>query len=147
MKVTKLLVTVLIGLSPLASPAPALAEEIDVQRFGLYVLIEDVERSVDFYEALFERPPQVRTPAMVGFDVGGGLFAIVSRQQFAPHEAPAGSVRPYIRVTDIEAAFKHVARVAPGRVESGRVVREGPFAFIRFTDPDANVIELFSISE
>lgn len=146
MRIAKHLVAALIGMSPLASPAPALAEEIDAQRFGLYVLADDVERSVAFYEALFERPPQVRTPAIVGFNVGGGLFAVVSRRAYAPDEPRAGSVRPYIRVADIESAFAHVARIAPGRIEGGHIVREGPFAFFRFTDLDGNVIELFALS-
>lgn len=139
------LIAAMVATTAIASPAPVLGQAINAQRFGVYVLADDVDRSTAFYQALFERTPQVRTPALVGFDVAGGLFGIVSRRQYAPGEARAGSVRPYIRVADIETAFAHVRRLAPGRIEGGRIMREGVFSFFRFTDPDGNVVELFSL--
>ena len=145
MDVRRSLIAALVATTAIASPAPALGQEVEVQRFGLYVLADDVERAAAFYEAVFQQAPQVRTPALIGFDVVGGLFGIVARQSYAPAEPRAGSVRPYIRVADIDTAFKHVRRLAPGRIEGGRIVREGAFSFFRFTDLDGNVIELFSI--
>lgn len=137
--------------SLLAAPATiaavaAPAQRIEVQRFGLYVLASDVERSVAFYEALFGKAPQVRTPALVGFDLAGGLFAIISREAYAPGAAAGGGVRPYIRVADIDAAFAHVRELVPASIESAGVVTEGPFRFFRFSDPDGNMIELFSFA-
>jgi catechol 2,3-dioxygenase-like lactoylglutathione lyase family enzyme len=118
---------------------------MQIQRFGLYVLVAEVERSVSFYKSLFGCAPVVRTPALVGFEVAGGLFAIVSRHAFAPGIRPGGSVRPYLRVADLDAAFDHVRRLAPDAVEQDRVIEEPGFRFFRFTDPDGNVLELFSL--
>lgn len=144
MNIHQSLLAALVAIGAIAAPAPAPGYGIEVQRFGLYVLVADVNRSVAFYEALFGKPPQVRTPALVGFDVGGGLFGVVSREAYAPGTSAGGGVRPYIRVADIDAAFAHVSTLAP--VESGRVVTEGPFRFFRFTDPDGNVLEFFSFT-
>jgi len=145
MNVRKSIYSAIAAATLIASSPPATGQALETQRFGLYVLVDDVERSVAFYQALFGFPPQVRTPALVGFDVSGGLFAVVSRERYAPAEARAGSVRPFVRVADIGAAYEHVNRVAPGRIEGGRISREGVFAFFRVTDLDGNVIELFSL--
>lgn len=142
-----LLIAALITMTAIISPAPVLSQEVDVQRFGLYVLVDDVERSVAFYEALFEEVPQIRTPALVGFDVAGGLFGIVDRAVYAPNSARGGSVRPYIRVVDIESAFNRVKAIAPDRIEKPGIVTEGPFRFFRFSDPDGNSLEIFSFSQ
>lgn len=141
------LIAALIATTGIAEPAAAQSQVIDVKRFGLYVLVDDVGRSVAFYEALFMKAPQVRTPALVGFDIAGGLFGVVDRSSFAPQAQAGGGVRPYIRVGDINAAFVHVNALAPGRIENGRFVTEGPFSFFRFTDPDGNTIEFFSLTE
>lgn len=135
----------LLATAGIAVPSPALPQAVEVQRFGLYVLTTDIDRSKVFYEALFAKAPQVRTPALVGFDVEGGLFAVVDRKSFAIETPPGSSVRPYIRVRDIDAAFLHVKALAPGRLEQDRVVNEGPFRFFRFSDPDGNIVEFFSI--
>jgi|GEM_PF-1552947 len=145
MNIRASLLAAVLATTAVAAPVPALGRALEVQRFGLYVLVDDVERSVAFYAALFGSEPQVRTPALVGFDVAGGLFAIVSRRSYAPDARPDGRVRPYLKVADLDAAFERVNRLAPGRVEGGRVVTEGPFRFFRFADPDGNVVELFSV--
>jgi predicted enzyme related to lactoylglutathione lyase len=145
MDIRRWLIAAAFGVTTIESPAPALGQAVEAQRFGLYVLADDVEQSAAFYEALFQRPPNVRTPALVGFELAGGLFGIVSRGAYAPAEPRGGSVRPYIRVVDLEAAFEHVAHVAPGRIEGGQIVREGTFSFFRFSDPDGNIVELFAV--
>ncbi|HEV2746089.1 MAG TPA: VOC family protein [Allosphingosinicella sp.] len=124
---------------------PARAQPAGIERFGLYVVAEDLDRASLFYERLFASKPQVRTAALVGFDVAGGLYAIVSRQAYAPAAIRGGNVVPYIKVRDIFAEFERVKRLAPASLQSGRVVDEGAFKFFRFADPDGNVIEFFSI--
>lgn len=146
MNIPNSLIAALITTTAIAYPAPVLSQAVSVQRFGLYVLVDDVERSVAFYEALFGEVPQIRTPALVGFDVAGGLFGIVDRAAYAPDSARGGSVRPYIRVVDIESAFKRVKAIAPERIEKPGIVTEGPFRFFRFSDPDGNSLEIFSFS-
>lgn len=133
----------------LMAPAPSAAQPeevtmIETQRFGVYVLVQDVERSVVFYEALFGKSPQIKTPALVGFDVSGGLFGIVDRGTYGAGSTPGNSARPYIRVNDIEKAFAHAQAVAAKGIEQPGIVTEGPFRFFRVADPDGNVLEFFS---
>jgi predicted enzyme related to lactoylglutathione lyase len=146
MSIRQALIAALVTTTAVASPAPAFSQTLDVVRFGLYVAADDVERSVTFYEQLFGKAPQVKTPALVGFDVAGGLFGVVSRGAYAPGTSAGGAVRPYIRVAAIEAAFAKVSAMAPNSIEAPGIVSEGPFRFFRFVDPDGNVLEIFSFN-
>ena len=56
----------LIAVAALLMPAGLKAQTPATERMGLYVLADDVERSAAFYEKLFGRAPQVRTPALIG---------------------------------------------------------------------------------
>lgn len=143
MKLQQALIATLIAGAPITQATPAMAQSISVERFGLYVLADDVERTARFYEVLLETSPEVRTPALTGFNMAGGLFGIVSRKAYAANEPRAGSVRPYIKVADIEQAFAHASAVAPNSIEAPGIVSEGPFRFFRMTDPDGNVLEFF----
>ncbi len=134
----------LAAVPPPAAPPPE--PRLGVQRFGLYVLADDVERSAAFYERIFGTPPQVRTPTLVAFDVAGGLYAVASRKAYAPEAQPGAAVRGYMKVENISAAFEHVRRVAPEALETAAVVKEGPFSFFRVADPDGNLLEFFAIA-
>jgi predicted enzyme related to lactoylglutathione lyase len=129
----------------LAAGKPATAEPLEVERFGLYVAAEDVEATARFYERLFGASPQRATPVFVGFDVGGGLFAVVSRAAYGLKVGAGSRVRPYIRVADVDGAFQRSKAIAPERLESPTVVEEGPFRFFRITDPEGNVVEIFAL--
>lgn len=144
MNVRHALVAALLATTAIAAPAPALSETLDVQRFGVYVLVDDIDRSVAFYQGLFGEPPQVRTAALVGFDVAGALFGLADRADYGVTAAKGNSVRPYIKVVDLDAAFAHVRALAPDRIEAPGIINEGSFRFFRFIDPDGNSIELFS---
>lgn len=146
MNIRSALIAALVTTTAIASPAPALSQTIEVKRFGLYVLVDDVERSVAFYEALFGEVPQIRTSALVGFDVAGGLFGVVDRASYGQGAIAGGSVRPYIRVADIELAFARVKGLAPDKIETPGIITEGPFRFFRFSDPDGNSLEFFSFT-
>ena len=137
-----LLAMLFAGLWSGQDPAPPVGAE----RFGIYVLVDDVPRAEIFYRRLFSVEPQVRTPALVGFDVAGGLFALAPRALYGTGAAAGGAVRPFIRVRDVDAAFAHARTVAPGAVESEAVVTEGPFRFFRLRDPEGNVLEFFSVA-
>ena len=52
---------------------------------------------------------------------------------------------PYIRVQSVDAEF---ARLKTLDVEplDDRVIAEGPLELFRFTDPDGNLLELFSLT-
>lgn len=124
---------------------PARSVPLGVDRFGLYVAVDDLARSAAFYEALFGKQPQVRTHRLIGFDVAGGLYALVSKKAYRLSLSPGGSIRPYVRVSDIDAAFDRVKRLAPDRLETDTVVSEGTFHFFRFKDLEENVVEFFSV--
>jgi len=126
------------------SAAAASAQERPIERFGVYVVVADLERARAFYEALFEEPPYVATPALVGFDVEGGLYALVSAQAYRPNVRRGDNAVPYIRVRDIDREFERVRRLAPAMLDRA-VVAEGPVRLFRFTDPDGNMIEFFSL--
>jgi|GEM_PF-1735942 len=137
------------------SSGGAPAEETDMQpmtpptleRLGVYVLSADMNRSEAFYRSVFAASPAVETDVFLGFDVAGGLFAVVSRQVFAPEAVQGGNAIPYIKVSDIEAAYLHVETVAPEalRQAGARVISEGPISLFKFTDPDGNIIEYYSL--
>ena len=126
-------------------PGLAMAEPVAVERFGLYVVSDDLDRASAFYEKLFGKP-QVRTPGMVGFNVAGGLYAVVSRQAYASTAKRGDTTRPYIKVRNIIDTFDQVKKAAAASMESETVQVEGPFSFFRFRDPDGNLIEFFSIA-
>lgn len=128
------------------APAAAHAQAPTIQRMGVYVVSDDLDRAATFYEDIFGRAPQVRTPGLVGFDVEGGFYAVVSRAHYASDASRGGNVVPYIKVTDIDAWLRHVEDVAPAGLLTKMVVREGPFALIRFSDPDDNIIELYELT-
>ena len=130
----------------MGAPAGARAETPAVQRMGAYVVSDDLGRSAASYTALFGRQAQVRTPGVVGFDVAGGFYAIISKATYAPGATRGGNVAPYIQVVDIDAWFRHVEAVAPQGLVTKAVIREGPFALIKVADPDGNVLELYSIT-
>lgn len=126
-----------------ASAAGAAAPPIE--RPGMYVVAEDVEKSAAFYEQIFGRPPQVKMPTFVGFDVAGALFAVASREAYAPDARVGGNVVPYLKVNDIEDWFAHVRSVAPERLTSAEVHREGPISLFKFRDIDGNLVEIFAV--
>lgn len=121
------------------------AIENNVEKFGVYVVVSDIDRSREFYEKLFQKQPYVKNDRFVGFDVAGGLYAI-----FAEHAADGKLLRgnnavPYIRVKDADREFERVAALT-SQLIGKKVTQEGPIKFFRLTDPDGNVIEFFSLA-
>ena len=118
-----------------------------LERLGVYVLSSDMKRSENFYRTVFGLAPTVQTEAFIGFDVVGGLFAVVSKQTFAPDAVLGGNAIPYIKVGDAEAAHRHVKTVAPEALQGAGagVIHEGPISLFKFRDPDGNMIEYFSL--
>jgi len=128
--------------TPTANTRPELA----VERFGLYVVSDDLTRSAAFYGQLFGKEPQVSNAGLVGFDVAGGFYAIVSRQAYAPNSVRGDRTIPYIKVADIESAFERSRLLSPESLVTDRVVAEGPFRLFKIKDPDGNIVEFFSVS-
>ncbi|MEP5759550.1 MAG: VOC family protein [Litoreibacter sp.] len=122
------------------------AEPINTDRFGLYVVVDDMDRANAFYEQLFG-VPEFQMPSLVGYEVAGGLYAVVSRETYASDAIRGDTMRAYINVADIEEAFVRTRAIAPHRLESSAVIVEGSFRFFRVRDPDNNVLEFFSIDQ
>ncbi|MBW3245807.1 VOC family protein [Epibacterium sp. DP7N7-1] len=124
----------------------AIAEPVNANRFGLYVVVDDMNRARAFYEELFG-VPEIQMPSLIGFDVAGGLYAVVSRETYAADAIHGDTMRAYISVSDIEATFAKVQAIAPNRLESAEVIVEGPFRFFKARDPNNNVLEFYSIDQ
>lgn len=124
--------------------APVSAEPINTDRFGLYVVADDMDRASRFYEKLFG-DPEMQMPSVVGFDVAGGLYAVVSREVYAVDAIRGDTMRAYIQVSDIDETFAKVTAALPEHLEGAAVIVEGPFRFFRVRDPDNNMLELYSI--
>lgn len=116
------------------------------ERLGVYVTSTNLERSRIFYETIFDAVPKVSTEYFIGFEVAGGLFAIVSKDQFAPNSTPGGNVVPYLRVPNAQTAYQHLKTVAPDTVAGSNLIHEGSLSLFKFVDPDGNVIEYFSLN-
>lgn len=126
-----------------ASSASAQTRSIAAERFGLYVVTDDLNRAARFYQRLFGKP-QVRVPGMIGFDVAGGFYAVVDRKTFAPAAVRGDTTRGYIKVFNIQGAYKLAVAVASNSVENN-IAKEGRFSFFRVRDPDGNLIEFYAV--
>ena len=121
-------------------------EPVAFERLGIYVASKDIARSEGFYEAVFSQSPQIKIDGFIGFDIAGGLFAIVDHSRFAPKSTIGGNAIPYIKVSSIHEAFDHIKAVAPEAVRGVQIIEDGPIKLFKFTDPDGNVIEYYSLS-
>ncbi|NKX63483.1 hypothetical protein HEP89_05180 [Labrenzia sp. 5N] len=117
-----------------------------VQRLGVYVLSSDLKRSREFYGAIFGTAPKIETDVFIGFDVAGGLFAVISKQTFAPDAKLGGNTVPYLKVDDIQMALQHVETIAPDALKAPGLISEGPISLFKVTDPDGNIIEYYSLN-
>jgi predicted enzyme related to lactoylglutathione lyase len=130
------------------SSASASAQNNAIEKFGLYVIAADLNKSREFYEKVFQKPPYVMNDRLVGFDIAGGLYAIVAAQSADQKLVKGNNTVPYVRVKDAELEFARVkslvATLGATMIDS-KVVQEGPIKLFRFADPDGNVVEFFSL--
>ncbi len=113
---------------------------------GVYVVAHDVEKTSKFYEGIFARAPSLKTPQFVGFDIAGGLFAVVSRQAFAPNSVRGDNAIPYIRAKDVVAEYERIAKLAPEALRGRKLIHDGPLILFKMSDPDGNVVEFYSFA-
>ena len=120
----------------------AVADGLQVQRFGVYLRVGSLDRSRAFYERVLGKQPYVSNDRLVGFDVAGALLALYANP--AEEIARGRNVVPYIRVQSADAEFTRLKSLDV-RLLDDSVVVEGPLKLFRFADPDGNVLELFSL--
>lgn len=126
------------------SAIPASSEPINANRFGLYVVVDDMDRARAFHEQLFGTP-EVERSGLVGFNVAGEFNAVVSREIYASNAVTGDTMRAYIDVHEIETTFGKVQAFPPDNLQSAAVIVERPFRFFRIRDPDNNIVEFLSI--
>lgn len=120
----------------------AVADGLQVERFGVYLRVGSLDRSRAFYERVLGKQPYVSNDRLVGFDVAGALLALYANP--AEEIARGRNVVPYIRVQSADAEFTRLKSLDVQLLDE-RVVVEGPLKLFRFADPDGNVLELFSL--
>lgn len=120
----------------------AVADGLQVERFGVYLRVGSLDRSRAFYERVLGKQPYVSNDRLVGFDVAGALLALYANP--AEEIARGRNVVPYIRVQNADAEFTRLKSLDVQLLDE-RVVVEGPLKLFRFADPDGNVLELFSL--
>lgn len=114
-------------------------------RLGLYVVSSDLARSRSFYVALFQTDAAIETESFLGFRLEGGLFAVADKSTYAPRARGGDTIVPYNMVSDIDAAYGHVASLPGVRAIDRQITTDGPIRLFKFHDPDGNVIEYFSV--
>jgi len=121
------------------------AQDSAIEKFGMYVLAADVDKSRRFYERLFQKPPYIVTETFIGFDVAGGLYAVFAANAADRKIDKGNSAVPYLRVKDADREFARVQALNVAMLDN-KVLQEGPIKLFRIADPDGNVVEFFSLA-
>jgi predicted enzyme related to lactoylglutathione lyase len=124
--------------------ANANAQETGIEKLGMYVIAADVNKSRQFYERLFQKPPYFVNDTFAGFDIAGGLYAVFAASAADRKIDKGNSAVPYIRVKDAELEFERIKSLNVTMLDS-KVLHEGPVKLFRIADPDGNVVEFFSV--
>ena len=127
----------------LFTPTPTSAAGTDMQ-MGVYVASADLDRATQFYAALFQVEPYLQTRTFVSFAVSGGRFGIMSAAAYAYPMTRGNSAIPNILVADIDAAYARIKALKPTMIQA-KIATVGTMRLFDFTDPDGNVIEVFSL--
>lgn len=115
-----------------------------LDRMGVYIPVKDLTVSEAFYDDVLGRSADLRLPDFIGYTVGGGLFAIVSHERFAPDDSPGGAT-PYIAVSDVEALHAQLLASHPSAIEDGPLKEPG-ITILKLRDPDGYRVEFYSIT-
>jgi predicted enzyme related to lactoylglutathione lyase len=122
------------------------ANDSNFEKLGVYVVVEDVERSVKFYAKVFDKQPYLRNVSIAAFDVAGGAYVVFAKDASDIPRTIGNTTVPYIRVRDAARELKRVATLDV-RLLDNEIVEEGPIKLFRFEDPDGNLIEFFSVAD
>ena len=117
------------------------------ERMGLYVVSSDLPRSRSFYGKVFGTEPELVTDALIGFNVAGGMFAIVSKAVYAQNSTIGDNVVPYIQVRDIDALLAHLQTTVPDAVRNQSIIDESVIKILKCQDPDGNLVEFYWLAD
>jgi catechol 2,3-dioxygenase-like lactoylglutathione lyase family enzyme len=121
------------------------ATDAEFQKLGVYVVVAEIPRAIEFYAGVFDKQPYVATETFAAFEVAGGVYALFAAHASDVARSRGNSTVPYIRVRDAGESHARLAALQV-RLLDQRPVQEGPIALFRFVDPDENVVEMFSIA-
>ena len=113
-----------------------------LMQLGLYVAVNDMERAVAFYRAVFGVEPIQQTDRYSAFSIGGVPFGLFDGGSYAHPLAVGNNCVPNVQVDDIDAEYARIRPLA-SKITDG-IQQAGPFRLFMFADPDGNVLEFFS---
>src|SRR5262245_11089463 len=102
----------------------SLAEEPQMQ-IGMYVAVSNLEKSKQFYSALFGKTPYVENKNFVGFRIGDGKFGLMRAEAYAFPMTRGNNAIPNITVENIEQAYAHVKSLEPLKIQE-QIAEVGP---------------------
>jgi uncharacterized glyoxalase superfamily protein PhnB len=113
------------------------------------VITNDVNRLVEFYEAVLEVKAQRVSQDYAEFPTGAGVLAIFSaeaQERYIPHSAEGGSNRSVIlefKVVDVDREYRRLSGLVTTWVKPPTTQPWGTRS-IYFRDPDGNLVDLFT---
>lgn len=111
----------------------------------VYVGVEDMDRALEFYTALFETTPETTDDRFSTFTFEGADFGLYDASADGGSFDYGDNCVPNFRVADVEAAFDRISTLAP-EVVHGIVDVDGYRCF-HVRDTEGNVIEVFSLAD
>lgn len=116
---------------------------------AMYVVVRDMAAARAFYAELFGREPVLESERFSGFDLGGGLFGMLSAEHLGepvdPDELTYGNnCVPNVRVSDLDGLHARVREMDPPRLTP--IQRTGPYRLFQVEDADGNRVEFYQES-
>lgn len=118
----------------------------DPHQLGVYVVVSDLERSIEFYEGVFGLSPYFTSNVFAAFGVSGSVFGLYTEAAYSRDLTRGNSTVTYVRVSDIDSEFERIRQLGV-TLEDQSVLDEGPISLFMFKDPDGNAIEFYSLPE
>lgn len=112
-----------------------------MRRMHAYLLVADMQRSVQFYRTLFQAEPVYESEHWTEFNVGDARLGLHTWDHDGAVPAAVG-VRVFFEVDDISAEKDRLQR-AGVRLRGDIVELEGTGRILAFEDPDGHVLELW----
>ncbi|MDX2163565.1 MAG: hypothetical protein SF162_19780 [bacterium] len=111
-------------------------------QLNLYLVVQNMDRAVDFYQGLFQKPPLMRSESYTTFDLNGALWGLFNAQHYPVPVQQGGQVVPNLLVSDIDAEHTRVAALNPAFITDIRA--NGPYRLFVISDPEGTPIELYA---
>ena len=108
-------------------------------QLDVYLAVEDLDQSVEFYSEVFGSPPVARTVNYVGFAVGASRFGLMAAAGYAVPVQRGNRAVPTIKVDCLDEWHGRMKALAP---KTTNIIDKGPIRLFMFLDPDGNVLEV-----